>query len=169
MSFFEIVGVVLRNLIGYDLLILLLAAANVWIYLKAKKQAEALYGKFHLDIHTPSHVKKPEKLAEVIDVLKQDDFASLRVRSERWYGLFTTITAIFPLMGILGTVLSLLPMVADMTNLQVNFFEALTSTFWGLVFAIVFKFLDGFLASMIEDNDKNVTLLLSLKLEGDDE
>ena len=74
------------------------------------------------------------------------------------YALFANLTGIFPLMGILGTVISLLPMVMDMTNVQQNFFAALTSTFWGLVFAIIFKFMDGFLAAKIEENDKNVAL-----------
>ena len=55
---------------------------------------------------------------------------------------------------------SLLPMVAELTDLQQNFFAALTSTFWGLVFAIIFKLLDGFLSARLEDNDKNVNLLL---------
>ena len=48
-----------------------------------------------------------------------------------------------------------------MANIQENFFAALTSTFWGLVFAIAFKLCDAFLSSRMEDNDKNVTLLLS--------
>jgi chemotaxis protein MotA len=48
-----------------------------------------------------------------------------------------------------------------MSNLQDNFFAALTSTFWGLIFAIGFKLCDAFLSSRIEDNDKNVNLLLS--------
>ena len=39
-------------------------------------------------------------------------------------------------------------------------FAALTSTFWGLVFAILFKLLDGFLSARMEDNDKAVDLLL---------
>ena len=84
----------------------------------------------------------------------------LRKRSEGLYSIFANVTAIFPLLGILGTVVSLLPMVADMADMQQNFFAALTSTFWGLVFSIIFKLLDGFLTSRIEDNDKNVTLLL---------
>ena len=57
---------------------------------------------------------------------------------------------------------TLQPMVANLADMQQNFFAALTSTFWGLVFAIVFKLLDGFLlSSVIEDNDKSVTLFLA--------
>ena len=47
-----------------------------------------------------------------------------------------------------------------MADMQTNFFAALTSTFWGLVFAIIFKLLDGFLSARMEDNDKAVDLLL---------
>ena len=74
--------------------------------------------------------------------------------------LFVNLTGIFPLLGILGTVISLLGMVGDMTNVQDNFYGALTSTFWGLVFAIIFKFLDGIISAKIEDNEKNVQLYL---------
>ena len=85
---------------------------------------------------------------------------AMRKRSESLYSVFVNVTAIFPLLGILGTVVSLLPMVADMADMQTNFFAALTSTFWGLVFAILFKLLDGFLSARMEDNDKAVDLLL---------
>ena len=47
-----------------------------------------------------------------------------------------------------------------MDNVQGNFYAALTSTFWGLVFGIVFKFLDGIVSAKIEDNEKNVQLFL---------
>ena len=36
----------------------------------------------------------------------------------------------------------------------------LVFTFWGLVFAIIFKFLDGIISAKIEDNEKNVQLYL---------
>ena len=84
----------------------------------------------------------------------------MRKRSESLYSVFVNVTSIFPLLGILGTVVSLLPMVSELADMQTNFFAALTSTFWGLVFAIIFKLLDGFLSSRMEDNDKAVDLLL---------
>ena len=84
----------------------------------------------------------------------------MRNRTGSLYSLFVNLTGIFPLLGILGTVISLLGMVGDMTNVQDNFYGALTSTFWGLVFAIIFKFLDGIISAKIEDNEKNVQLYL---------
>ena len=99
----------------------------------------------------------PERMNPELD---EEEIVSLRKSSEAFYTVFANITSIFPLLGILGTVISLMPMVADMADMSRNFFAALTSTFWGLVFAIIFKLLDGFLVSRIEDNDKNVALLL---------
>jgi chemotaxis protein MotA len=111
-------------------------------------------------IFVPSHRENPEAVADAVRDLDEEEIVTLRKSSEAFYTVFANITSIFPLLGILGTVISLMPMVADMADMSRNFFAALTSTFWGLVFAIIFKLLDGFLVSRIEDNDKNVTLLL---------
>ena len=37
----------------------------------------------------------------------------------------------------------------------------MTSTFWGIVAALVFKFLDSFLSYKIEDNEKHMEYLLN--------
>ena len=75
------------------------------------------------------------------------------------------ITGIFPLLGILGTVVSLLGLVSDMNNVAGNFYGALTSTFWGLIFAILFKFLDGIISPEIESNEKSVLMYLDSNSE----
>ena len=131
MSVFQVIA---HNLLGFDLIIFVAAALNGVCYYFARKNADRLYRKLHMIVFVPS--------------------------SESLYSVFVNVTAIFPLLGILGTVVSLLPMVADMADMQTNFFAALTSTFWGLVFAILFKLLDGFLSARMEDNDKAVDLLL---------
>ena len=96
-----------------------------------------------------------------MSTVDEERIVALRKHSEDLYSLFANVTSIFPLLGILGTVVSLLPMVSNLSDMQTNFFAALTSTFWGLVFAILFKFLDGFLASRMEDNSRSVELLLA--------
>ena len=157
----SVFSVILRNLWGYDLIIFLAAAVNVWVFLLTRRQSRELYDRLRMVIFIPvqpidgAHIKTPARTWEI------EEFVRLRERTESLYSVFTNLTAIFPLLGILGTVISLLPMVADMANIQENFFAALTSTFWGLVFAIAFKLCDAFLSSRMEDNDKNVTLLLS--------
>ena len=51
---------------------------------------------------------------------------------------YTNLTSLFPMFGILGTVMSLLPMVGT-ENMDSNFTVALTTTAWGIFFAIIYK------------------------------
>lgn len=74
------------------------------------------------------------------------------------YILFLNVTAIFPLMGLLGTVVSLIPMVG--TNDTNLFMMALTSTFWGIVFAIIFKLANGQLQALVEGNNEAIQTYL---------
>ena len=51
---------------------------------------------------------------------------------------YDDIVSLFTIFGILGTVMALLPMVGT-ENMQSNFTVALTTTAWGIIFAILFK------------------------------
>ena len=157
MSVFRII---LRNLLGFDSLIFAAAALNVWCVLMVRRKALTLYEKLHPFVFLPTAAADPDKLRQELAATDLEALVKLRTAAERLYALFTNVTSIFPLLGILGTVLSLLPMVSELGNLQTNFFAALTSTFWGLVFSIAFKLCDGYLSFYMEDNDKNLTLLL---------
>ena len=81
-----------------------------------------------------------------------EESAELGKRSDRasfFYTLFLNITAVFPLMGILGTVWSLMKLTgAD--DISANFGMALRTTLWGLIFAIVFKLLDSLISPKLE-------------------
>lgn len=65
------------------------------------------------------------------------------------YTLFTNITAIFPLLGIFGTVMSLLQS-SKADDLPANFLMALTTTAAGLIAAMIFKFFDSFISSTLD-------------------
>lgn len=57
------------------------------------------------------------------------------------YNLFTNGISIFPLLGMFGTVAGLLGLDligGDMGNIRNNFFMALTSTAWGIIFSVFF-------------------------------
>ena len=152
--------IIFQNLIGFDLLIIIVAVLNGVCFYFVKKYADKLYKKLHLQIFVPSHAKDRETIPEMFDTAEEEEIIRLRKRSESLYAVFVNVTAIFPLLGILGTVLSLIPLVSQMEAFETNFFAALTSTFWGLIFAIVFKLLDGFLSARMEDNEKSVDLFL---------
>jgi len=71
-----------------------------------------------------------------------------------FYTLFVTFISIFPLLGMLGTVFGLLGLdlaSGDMENIKNNFFIALTSTAWGIIFSIIFKIFHAFISDNVEE------------------
>ena len=75
----------------------------------------------------------------------------------RIYSVFVTGISIFPLLGMLGTVFGLLGLDlanGDMENIKANFFIALTSTAWGIIFSLLFKLLNAAYVDYIEDTIK---------------
>ena len=74
--------------------------------------------------------------------------------TSKFYTLFVTMISIFPLLGILGTVIGLLGLdlaSGDMDNIKNNFFIALTSTAWGIIFSVIFKVAHAWIADNVEE------------------
>ena len=153
-------GVIFRNFIGFDMIIFILAVVTGLMYYFTKKSADELYDKMHLSVFVPGSRKAQREAEHEFSQIKESDVIKMRNRMGSLYSVFINLTGIFPLLGILGTVSSLLSLVQDMSDVQGSFYGALTSTFWGLVFAIGFKLADGFISSKIEDNEKTVALFL---------
>lgn len=76
----------------------------------------------------------------------------IHFKQDKFYGFFVNLVSIFPLLGMIGTVLALLSLdlSADNGSITTNFFGALTSTFWGAVFGTVFKIADSSVSTKIE-------------------
>ena len=73
------------------------------------------------------------------------------------YSFYANITAIFPLLGILGTVAALITYSAE--TMMDNFMVALSTTLFGVSFAILYKFLDSFVSGpldLIVDDADNI-------------
>ncbi len=160
----ELVTIVLKNLLGFDLLIFILALFNVG-YVLPRMNRYAL----KLSQHMRPTVYKP--IESLLNALRENSgdksydlhqIRTLRDRQSFYYHLFISINSLFPLFGILGTVISLLR-VSDLSNARIifNFTTALTSTFWGLIFAIGFKAVDGFVGAKIEENEADFNLLIT--------
>lgn len=84
--------------------------------------------------------------------ITDDDCAKLNTCSNIaafLYTLFANIIAIFPLLGIFGTVWALMKS-SGANDLSVNFSMALNTTAAGLVAAIIFKILDSFISSKLD-------------------
>ena len=90
------------------------------------------------------------------------------------YTLFITLISIFPMLGMLGTVLALLGLdmsTADaISSAKNNFFGALTSTAWGIIFAVVFKIINARYFADVEDLiQRHLALIKKLRKSGIDE
>ena len=67
------------------------------------------------------------------------------------YEVFLTCISIFPLLGLYGTVRALLSLdLTDMASAQLHFFDALTSTAWGIIFAVIGKIVNAVLAQPLD-------------------
>ena len=150
------------NFLKFDFLIVVLAGITSYVYYLCLKSCQKLY-----QVLMPKgHLMGGQMTLESINkhfsfYLKSDgemEILEQRQKTNQYYVLFLNMTAIFPLMGLLGTVISLIPMVGSLdTNL---FFVALTSTFWGIVFAIIFKLCNGYLQAKVEENNELVNTYL---------
>ena len=156
---YDILPPIRNNLLGYDLIIILTAVGTLAYFLYVRMHSNNVYNTIHTQGYRPDDVlDKNEATPPSKEEVKQTKtkLRKMRETSDKYYTMYTNLAGIFPLLGILGTVISLLPMVQDVANMQHNFFVALTSTLWGLVFAIFFKVLDGVLSPRIERNNRGI-------------
>lgn len=127
------------------ILIPIFAAVNVLVYLKTRKSIAALE-----KIVYPKSDRLYGVQANL--ALTDEDCKQLRngtTRASFFYTLFGNITAVFPLLGILGTVVSLMNL-SGTDDLSANFSSALLTTFLGLIFAIAYKLLDAGISSRLD-------------------
>ena len=85
------------------------------------------------------------------------------------YNLFLTLISIFPLLGMFGTVMGLLNVdfsAGNMDDVKANFFTALTSTAWGIIYSVGFKVVNAFYSNRIEtqiDDSKKLAEIIGPK------
>ena len=144
-----------------DIVVLLWAAATFAMWFITRKQLKDV--RKHL--FTPGRRRSSTKTEETESEEEPDeDELYTRIgKLNRFYSLFTTFTSVFPLWGMLGTVKSLIEAAGNMaggTPAVDKFFSALTSTAWGIIFAIIFKAgFDSFLSPSVEAANKEYDLL----------
>lgn len=148
------VAPIMANFFKFDFLIILLAMLTGYIYYRCWRYARdlnrILQPKGNLAMGSGGQEAINRHFDYYLDDRGESRIIEQRQRMDQGYIFFLNLVAVFPLMGLLGTVLALIPMVEA---LETNFFfMALTSTFWGIVFAIVFKILNGPLQALVEEN-----------------
>lgn len=154
-------SILLNNLWGYDLIIVIAAIVNLMLFVAIQRQLSAIKTDFVKTSYlqndwlvgiSSGQCDKPDQGA-LLDVLNH--FTKRKHTLDQLSVFYTSLTGIFPLLGILGTVAALLTM-TDFNDVavMVNFSKALSSTFWGVFFGALGKFGEGFFTAETERYDK---------------
>lgn len=163
----EFIKAIFSNVLGIDGLIIILVIANIFF---VGYMVRRMSGKIELTLRKVVYKPIGDILKEIVphsDDKKEEKIDLHRLKSQLetqqlWYQMFISITSILPMMGILGTVISLLSVTAmDTSIIQVNFMTALSSTFWGIVGAIICRIIEGTLTPAVERNTDNFDMLIS--------
>ena len=162
----EILIILKDNFFKFDWIIIVVAIINSFLYRKVRSNTNKIYDHFNpsdkLWKLPKEAIEKLKKNTRTEKILSANELMILREKMNKTYALYSNFTTIFPLLGMLGTVWALIPMVNTIgTTDTSNFFSALTSTLWGIIVAILFKVLDSTVSYKIEDNEKRIEFLLS--------
>lgn len=160
-------SVFLHNFLRFDWIIFLMSAVNAVMYFKTLDRTNRIYAHFNMQDRTVNLTEDTQELLKnhtekEKTKLSANELLTYREKMNQYYALYSNLTTMFPLMGMLGTVISLIPMVNSMgTESTGLFFSALTSTFWGIVAALIFRLSDASVSYKIEDNEKHMEYMFN--------
>lgn len=164
MSFIEVLtsGVLFSNILNYDFFILLAGIGNALLYNKLRNLSGILYAHFskldHISTLSEKGKSELDSVGKEDKILTKKELMHLRENMNKAYAYYYNITALFPLLGMLGTVFGLIPLVNSIGEVNMSsFFIALTSTFWGISFSLIYKFLDSTISYKIEEIEKRMS------------
>lgn len=125
--------------------IILVGLFNIFVYYTTWKVIAKLQKLVHPKADRRNGIKADLNITaeESAALSKCSDLAS------SCYTMYLNLTAVFPLLGILGTVLSLMRL-SGADDISANFGMALRTTFAGLIAAILFKVADSFISPKLD-------------------
>lgn len=133
---------------------------NIWIFIGLAVAILSLVSSIFWGVSVSKHFEKSNG-----NGLKRDTYYWLDIS----YTVFVTSISLFPLFGMLGTVISLIELGnvfqmdgADMNGIKSEFFLALTSTAWGIIFSLAFKFINAFAQPPIENQIEKAKKILKI-------
>ncbi|MDE7302196.1 MAG: MotA/TolQ/ExbB proton channel family protein [Oscillospiraceae bacterium] len=139
MNLLEILG---GNFLKYDWIIYIWAVLTAVVFSMTIKYSSSFSGYLERDFES--------------SVCKRNELKKRHKRQEILYALYVNFTSAFPLLGMIGTIYSLLKL--DLSGgtemISGSFLLALTSTLLGAFFGLLFKILDSFLSPKIDENNE---------------
>ena len=164
MNFFS---AIFSNLLGYDLIIIVLGIFHLTFLLYVLRQTIEKLENYLKPIKYKSidMLEDYFKIPKNSNNFKLDEIEKLKERQSFLFNAYSTIGSIFPLLGILGTILALISLKDFSSQIVTSSFSlALTSTFWGLVFAIVSRLFEGVVGPKVENNERQINILFNLEV-----
>ena len=157
--------ILFSNFFSYDWIIFAMAVVNAVIFFLAWKKARALYE----SVAPRINISSGNAEAAIVQARENSTYFSLYEKwqkAEFFYTLFCNLTGVFTLLGILGTVISLLHLVDSSADLTGEFMGALTSTLWGIIFTIIFKLVDSGISFHLDMGERITELIQMREYEG---
>lgn len=151
---------IFKNLLGFDMIIMLLAVLDSGVFYMAYKAAQKLAKDLSSDGLWQADIRRDGSSSG--RQLADKEIISLRNKAELWYTWYVNISAVFPLLGILGTVIALIGMHGSAMTADNSFLIALTSTFWGLIFSIVFKSMQTLIEAKLDEGVREAERCLGI-------
>lgn len=149
----------------YNIIIFVFAVATAMVAVMLHQNRQAVDSEIYDWEASSDDIYNVDKVDKIFDSYRKINMN---------YTLFITFISIFPLLGMLGTVLALLGL--DMSSADAindaknNFFSALTSTAWGIIFAVVYKIINARFFADVEDLiQRHLSLIKKLRKSGIDE
>lgn len=139
-------------IIFLGIILLLLGFINFQFLSKHKTQIEELITRQNRKYRTNQDTHELEEIDDEDSSVTPDTIRKHEnefEKSNSWHNAFTQIISVFPLMGVLGTVGGLIQEVSadSIDKLLSSLNTAMSTTFWGLLIAIILKILDAFFPS----------------------
>ena len=155
-----------RNFFTYDWIIFVVAVIDLVVFLISNGTARSLYNSVLPRIHVTSMDWRKDVRKAREDVTYSRIMGKWQ-RCEFFYSFFCNLTATFTLFGILGTVIALLRIVDGglASSIDSEFLAALTSTFWGIVFTIIFRVLDTTISYHVNIGNSIVELIQKMEID----
>ena len=152
----SIIAKLLQSIVSSDIYILFFCFAALFVAFRVSRLTKNVDNDIYdWEEKSDELSNNPEKTNKIFDCYKH---------LNRSYTVFIALISIFPLLGMFGTVTALLSI--DMSDAETintaksSFFNALTSTTWGIIFSVGFKMANAYFFSDVEDL---IQRLLALK------
>ncbi len=127
-----------------NLVIIVLIIINIILFARMKSLIKKIYATLLPSSDKRYNVKAPTTWTNT----EIKDLSAKRDKLIRRYTMYANFTAVFPLLGILGTVAALVTYSSE--TMMENFMVALTTTLLGVLAAILFKTIDSLISADID-------------------